>query len=157
MRLHPLRPGIERTGLAVRGPREPLQVLHQRFADALGAQFFVGHEVVDIKVKSFEGVLADAVYGHAAHGAPFRGVAHARAPGEHALHLALVIGGQRGPKLAMHPFRALQPSVLDDPARVIGDVDDVHGLSSPSVRNISLMPRIAWRERASFSMSAMRT
>src|SRR6266571_4672087 len=129
VRLRPLRAGIERTGLAVRGPREPLQVLHQRPADAPGAQLLVGHQVVDIEVKSLESVLADAVYGDAAHGAPFGRDAHARASGEHALHLALVIG----------------------------DVDDVHDLSSPSLRNISLIPRTAWRDRASFSISAMRT
>src|SRR6266581_8710587 len=152
-----LRARIERAGLAVRGPREPLQVLHQRPADALGALFLVGHEVVDVEVKSLEGVLADAVYGDAEHGTAFRRDAHARASGEHAPHLALVIGGQRRPELAVHAFRPLQPPVLDDPARVIGDVDDVHGLISPSLRNISLMPRIAWRDRASFSMSAMRT
>src|SRR5256885_12651796 len=157
VRLRALRARVERSRLAIRGAREPLQVLHQRPADAPGALFLVGHEVVDVEVKSLEGILADAVYGDAEHGTAFRRDAHARASGEHALHLPLVIGGQRRPQLAVHAFRPLQPSGLDDPARVIGDLDDVHDLSSPSLRNISRMPRIAWRDRASFSMSAMRT
>src|SRR5882757_8738661 len=137
--------------------REILQVFHQRPADAPRALPLVGHEVIDIEVQALEGVLADAVHRDAAHRLAVRRDAHARAAREHALHLAFVVCGQRGAQLTVHALGPLQPDRLDDFSGCVGDVDDVHDLSNPSFLNMSLMPRIACRVRASFSISAMRT
>src|SRR5258708_28177201 len=109
-------------------------------ADTFGAEVLVGHEVIDVEVKSLEGVLADAVHRDAAHSVPLRRNAHAPAACENALHLAFVIGGQRGAELAVHAFGPLQPCGLDDPPRLLRDLDHAHDLISPSLPNISPNP-----------------
>jgi len=58
-------------------------------------------------------------------------------------------GGKVRAKLAVH---ALAPG-----QQRLRHGHDLHRHFRPSRRNISLMPRMAWRERLSFSMSAMRT
>src|SRR5262249_50739290 len=117
----------------------------------------VRHEVVDVEVQPLESVLDDAVDRDAAHRLAFGRDAHARPAREHPLHLALVVRRQRGAQLAVDALGSREPARLADLPPRVGDRDDIHGFSSPSLRNISLIPRTACRVRASFSMSAMRT
>src|SRR6266705_2111751 len=123
---------------------------------AARAASLVGDEIVHVELFPVKRVLVHSVDRHTRDVCAIGRHAHARAAGENALHFRFIFGRQRGTQLTVHGFGLLEPAGRRNYARSIGDLDDPHH-SNPSLRNISRIPRMACRVRASFSINAILT
>src|SRR5581483_4567697 len=184
MRSRALAARFEFHSLAAAPPGEDLEVFEQRPSYAGGTAHLVGDQVVDVEAPAGMGILEHAIHHHPDDPPIALGDAHFAAVAKDREHFRLVIRGHVRAQLAMDGFRSrqqparnhlpVQSSHLDDPHRFICHggltgtpgpvIESVYpaeasraGCNNPSRRNISLMPRTAWRMRASFSMSANRT
>ncbi len=156
MRLQALRAGVEGQAVEARRARLLLQIAEQRPTDAARAASLVGDEIVHVELFPVKRVLVHSVDRHTRDVCAIGRHAHARAAGENALHFRFIFGRQRGTQLTVHGFGLLEPAGRRNYARSIGDLDDPHH-SNPSLRNISRIPRMACRVRASFSINAILT
>src|SRR6185503_78758 len=146
---------VERECIGAPARAQRPHVLHERMAHAGRAPRLVGHKVVAVHFSPGEGAFHHSVDGHAQHLAALERHRHLRAGRDHLAHARHVVAREMRAKLQVHALGGREELRVGDLALLVGDGDDLH--FAPSRRNISLMPRTAWRSRLSFSIRAKRT
>src|SRR5215470_3011903 len=165
-----MRPGVELDAAAAPAPRQLLQVREQRTPHPARALLLVGDEIIYIELASCVRVVVGTEHGHTDYLLVADSDAHLAARCKNRLHLSPVVLLQMRTQLAVDGLGPAEPVRRDHLMVVVSDTDNLHGgepqrqtqpttaasLSSPSWRNISRMPRIAWRVRPSFSIMLKR-